>query len=224
MGAGFYLNYLYKPMPVKVLIYEDNSNLRRSIETLLEWNNEYDVVAAMPHAASAKEDVAIFKPDVILMDIDMPGSNGVQAVKSIRTTNSAVIIIMFTVFDDNDNIFNAICAGANGYLLKKNVELLGDAIKDALAGGAPMTSSVAKKVLGMVPKNKVAVSTETDNLTSREVEILEYIVKGYSYKMVAQQLEIAVETVRSHLKKIYKKLQVSSATGAAYKYANRNQG
>jgi DNA-binding NarL/FixJ family response regulator len=205
-------------MAIKVLIYEDNESLRKSIQTLLLWNAEFDIVAAMPDAVSVTEDITVLKPDVILMDIDMPGCSGVEAVTKIRNANNNVLVIMFTVFEDDENIFNAICAGANGYLLKKNFDQIPAAIKDVVDGGAPMTSSVAKKVLSFVPKNKAAHNPETENLSAREKEILEYLVKGYSYKMIAAEIQIATETVRSHIKKIYKKLQVNSATEAAYKF------
>jgi DNA-binding NarL/FixJ family response regulator len=207
-------------MAIKVLIYEDNETLRKSIQALLQWNSEFDVVAAMPDATSVKEDIVALQPDVVLMDIDMPGGNGVQAVTAIRSTGNLVPVIMFTVFEDEENIFNAICAGANGYLLKKNFDQIPASIKDVLDGGAPMTSSVAKKVLTFVPQNKPTKNPNIETLSPREKEILEYIVKGYSYKMVAAQINIATETVRSHIKKIYKKLQVNSATEAAYKFNN----
>ncbi|RYY69486.1 MAG: response regulator transcription factor, partial [Chitinophagaceae bacterium] len=139
-------------MAIKVLIYEDNEDLRKSIQTLLLWNKEFDIVAAMPDATSVTDDIIVLKPDVILMDIDMPGGGGVEAVTKIRSTGNGVPVIMFTVFDDDDHIFNAICAGANGYLLKKNFDEIPAAIKDVLDGGAPMTSSVAKKVLTFVPQ------------------------------------------------------------------------
>lgn len=205
-------------MAIKVLIYEDNEALRKSIQTLLLWNSEFDVVAAMPDATSVADDIFVLKPDVVFMDIDMPGCSGVEAVTKIRNTGNAVPVIMFTVFDDEENIFNAICAGANGYLLKKNFDEIPSAIKDVLDGGAPMTSSVAKKVLSFVPLNKSIKDPQVESLSPREKELLEYIVKGYSYKMVATQMGIATETVRSHIKKIYKKLQVNSATEAVYKF------
>jgi DNA-binding NarL/FixJ family response regulator len=205
-------------MAVKVLLYEDQENLRKSIQSLLLWNNAYDIVAALTDAIDVINDITILKPDVVLMDIDMPNSNGVDAVKQIRTKNADLPIIMFTVFEDEENIFNAICAGANGYLLKKNFEMLGESIDDVLNGGAPMTSSIAKKVLQSIPKKAPKATQEMEQLSERENEILVYIVKGYSYKMIASDLKIATETVRSHIKKIYKKLQVNNATGAVYKY------
>ncbi|MEQ1554657.1 MAG: response regulator transcription factor [Ferruginibacter sp.] len=208
-------------MSIKVIIYEDNENLRKSIQTLLLFNADFDVIAAMPDASSAIEDIQVLKPDVVIMDIDMPKSNGVQAVKQIRTIHTELPIIMFTVFDDDENIFNAICAGANGYLLKKNFDQIPSSIKDVLDGGAPMTSSVAKKVLQFIPKNNSIANEDLDTLTKRETEILQYITKGYSYKMISSELFIATETVRSHIKKIYKKLQVNSATEAVYKFNKR---
>ncbi len=205
-------------MAIRVLIYEDNENLRKSIQTLLLWSKDFDVVAAMPDANSVKEDVSVLKPDVIFMDIDMPGCSGVEALIKIRESGNSVPVIMFTVFEDEENIFNAICAGASGYLLKKNFDQIPQAIKDVLDGGAPMTSSVAKKVLSFVPQQKTTKNPQVETLSPREKELLEYIVKGYSYKMVATEMGIATETVRSHIKKIYKKLEVNSATEAVYKF------
>ena len=205
-------------MPIKVLIYEDNESLRSSVVSMLQWNGAFMIAGAISDASEVVADVTILKPDVILMDIDMPQSNGVEAVKAIRTMNNEVPVIMFTVFEDNENIFNAICAGANGYLLKKNFEQIPAAIQDVMTGGAPMTSSVAKKVLTFVPTSNIEKKTEQENLSPREVEILNYVVKGYSYKMIAAELNLSLETVRSHIKKVYKKLQVNSATAAVYKY------
>lgn len=207
-------------MPVKVLLYEDNEPLRQSIKTLMQWNNEFDLVAAMPNSVSLLTDIETFTPDVILMDIDMPPSNGVEAVQLLRETNATLPVIMLTVFDDNDNIINAICAGASGYLLKKDMEQLVPAIKDVLNGGAPMTSSVAKKVLQLFPGKQEKKITH-ESLTERETEILQWLIKGCSYKMIADEMRISIETVRSHIKKIYKKLQVSSATEAVYKATHR---
>lgn len=207
-------------MAIKVLLYEDNEPLRQSIKTLMQWNNEFELEAAMPNALSLFTDIETFTPDVILMDIDMPPSNGVEAVKLLREKYTTLPVIMLTVFEDNDNIINAICAGASGYLLKKDIEQLMPAIKNVLDGGAPMTSSVAKKVLQLFPGRQEKKLVH-EGLTKREEEILQLIVKGYSYKMIATELYINIETVRSHIKKIYKKMQVSSATEAVYKVTNR---
>jgi DNA-binding NarL/FixJ family response regulator len=206
--------------PVKVLLYEDNEPLRSSIHTLMLWNEEFELLAAMPNAETIMTDIETLQPDVILMDIDMPPSNGVQSLQVLRRKYTDLPVIMLTVFEDNDNIINSICAGASGYLLKKDIEQLMPAIKDVLQGGAPMTSSVARKVLQLFPgKQEKKVNLEV--LTPKEAEILNWLVKGYSYKMIADQMHIAVETVRSHIKRIYKKLQVSSATEAIYKVSHK---
>lgn len=207
-------------MPVKVLLYEDNEPLRTSIQTMMQWNDEFELAAAMPDATGIMEDVKTFRPDVILMDIDMPPSNGIDALKTLRKQYEELPVIMLTVFEDNDNIVNAICAGANGYLLKRDMEHVVPAIKDVLSGGAPMTSSVAKKVLHLFPGKKEKTQPD-EQLTVRESEILDRLIKGYSYKMIASELQVSLETVRSHIKKIYKKLQVNSATEAAYKTMQR---
>ncbi len=207
-------------MAIQVLLYEDNDNLRQSITTMLQWNNDFLLVADLPDATEVISDITSLKPDVVLMDIDMPNSNGVEAVKQIRAVNETLPIIMFTVFDDDENIFNAICAGANGYLLKRNFDQIPAALKDVLEGGAPMTSSVAKRVLSFIPKTKTKTETSesTDSLSKREAEILSYVAKGFSYKMIGDVLGISTETVRTHIKRIYKKLQVNSATGAVHKF------
>ncbi len=205
-------------MAIKILLYEDNDSLRNSISSLLKSHFDFELMAAMPNAITVAHDITQFEPQAILMDIDMPEVNGVAAVKAIRKFNTAVSIIMFTVFEDEDNIYNAICAGADGYLLKSNMDQLPAAIKDVLNGGAPMTSSVAKKVLRFLPRSNTK-NEELEKLTVRETDILEHITRGFSYKMIAAELKISLETVRSHIKNIYKKLQVNSATEAIYKYS-----
>ncbi|MGB4846110.1 MAG: response regulator transcription factor, partial [Ferruginibacter sp.] len=130
-------------MAIKILIYDDNEALRLSLEALIADDAELELLALMPNAETVETDIAEMKPDVVLMDIDMPVVNGVEAVRKIRLTNEQLPVIMLTVFDDNDNIFNAICAGASGYILKRYAtEEIPAAIRMVLAGGAPMTCSV----------------------------------------------------------------------------------
>lgn len=203
-------------MGIKILIYDDNSLFRQSLGLLFE-STDIEVSAARDNPSKAVEDIRKYNPDVVLMDIDMPQINGVEAVKKIRKENLDIPIIMLTVFEDNSHIFDAICAGASGYLLKRNVsEEIHNAIKMVLNGEAPMTGSVAKKVLLMLPKSHKE-ETESHNLTNREFDILQLLVKGYSYKMIASDLFISIDTVRFHIKKIYDKLQVHSATEAVSK-------
>ena len=201
-------------MAIKVLVYDDNDALRTSIEALIMAEDDFELLAVMPNAETVETDVKQLQPDVVLMDIDMPLIDGVMAVQRIRQFNQQLPVIMLTVFDDNENIFKAICAGASGYLLKQNAasEIPG-AIRTVMAGGAPMTGSVARKVLQMVPR---AANTEQEksDLSEKETAILQLLVKGFSYKMIAAELGISIDTVRFHIKKIYDKLHVHSATEA----------
>ena len=204
-------------MAVKVLIYDDNEALRLSMEALIREQPGFEMLASMPNAETIENDLQQLKPDVILMDIDMPVVNGVQAVRNIRAIDKEIPVIMLTVFDDNENIFNAICAGASGYILKRYAtEEIPAAIRDVLTGGAPMTGSVARKVLQMIPQAKSA-DQEKNDLSKKEIEILQLLVKGYSYKMIAAEIGISIDTVRFHIKKIYDKLHVHSATEAVSK-------
>ena len=204
-------------MGIKVLLYDDNEALRTSMEALITEDNGFELVAAMPNAETVETDIRELQPDVVLMDIDMPVVNGVEAVKRISRINDRLPVIMLTVFDDNENIFNAICAGASGYILKRYAtEEIPSAIRMVLTGGAPMTGSVARKVLMMVPQAKTT-EQEKSNLSEKETSILQFLVNGYSYKMIAAELKISIDTVRFHIKKIYDKLHVHSATEAVSK-------
>jgi len=204
-------------MSIRVLLYDDNEALRASMEELIAEQKDFELLAAMPNAETVVTDIKEFRPDVVLMDIDMPIVNGVEAVKNIRKVNEQLPVIMLTIFDDNENIFNAICAGATGYILKRYAtEEICDAIRNVMTGGAPMTGSVARKVLLMVPQAKT-VEQEKSNLSDRETQRLQFLVNGYSYKMIAGELKVSLDTVRFHIKKIYDKLHVHSATEAVSK-------
>ena len=209
-------------MAIRVLIYDDNAALRMSMGALLGDEPDMIVMAAIPSAETVISDLRIFTPDVVLMDIDMPVINGVQAVKLIRSIHKELPVIMLTVFDDDDNIFKAICAGASGYILKMYAtEEVPAGIRNVLKGGAPMTGSIAKKVLMMVPQAKTQ-EQEKCNLTVKETAILQLLVNGYSYKMIAAEIKISIDTVRFHIKKIYDKLHVHSATEAVSRTLREN--
>jgi DNA-binding NarL/FixJ family response regulator len=200
-------------MKTNIILYDDNEVLGNSLSILLNEESDMQVIAHFQHALNILDDTARLNPQVILMDIDMPEINGVDAVIKLRTEFTDLPVIMLTVFDDNDNIFNAICAGANGYLLKKNAtQELPNAIRNVLTGGAPMTGSVARKVLQMLPGDNK--TTNEFQLSHQEREVLRLLVDGKSYKMIAAELFISIDTVRFHIKKIYDKLHVHSATEA----------
>ncbi len=204
-------------MGVTIVLYDDSEALRESIRTLLSEESDFTVAAMFDNAETVETDFTELKPSVILMDIDMPNINGVEAVRRIRKLTSDTPILMLTVFDDSENIFSAICAGASGYILKRDIsnELI-SAIRNVLGGGAPMSGSVAKKVLKMLPEGKTT-EREPTVLTDREKEILVLLVNGHSYKMIAEQIKISLDGVRFHIKKIYDKLHVHSATEAVSK-------
>lgn len=202
---------------IKILIYEDSSQLREGLTMLLNGSDGFEVVGAYRNCNQVEDEVLAWKPDVILMDIDMPGTNGIEGLKRIREIDNDVKIVMLTVFDDNKNVFEAIKSGANGYLLKKTPpSKLIEYIQDAYSGGAPMTSSIAAQVLQMF-SNVQRSSGEQYNLSDREKQVLQLLVSGYSYKMIAAEMFISIDTVRSHIKKIYEKLHVNSKSEAVAK-------
>lgn len=204
-------------MALTVLIFEDNPLLRESISSLISLKEDLRLVGAFENVLSVKKHVTELKPDLILMDIDMPGMTGIEAVKQIRSFNPTVPIIMLTVFDDNLHVLEAIRAGASGYLLKKYLSTkLFDSIDEVLSGGAPMSPSIARMVIASMQKS----IANPYQLTPREKEILTLLSQGNSYKIIAAQSEISLDTVRTHIKKIYEKLQVHSQTEAVSKAIN----
>ncbi|MBX2942085.1 MAG: response regulator transcription factor [Cyclobacteriaceae bacterium] len=205
--------------PLSVFIFEDNALLRESIGSLILAKPEMKLLGAFENVHTVKDQVSKYNPDLILMDIDMPGRSGIEAVKEIRQSNIQTPIIMLTVFDDNTHVLDAIRAGASGYLLKKHLSTkLYDSIEEVLAGGAPMSPSVARMVIASMHQKPQLENTY--QLTSREKEILTSLSKGNSYKLIAAQFEISIDTVRTHIKKIYEKLHVHSQTEAVSKAIN----
>jgi len=202
---------------IEILIYEDNDDMREGLAQLIQRTPEFKLSGAFADCMSAEAQIKKLLPDVILMDIDMPGINGIQAVKIIRHFDVDVQILMLTVFDTNEKIFDALCAGASGYLLKKASPFkIIEAIKDVSSGGSPMTPEIAKKVLAHFSKQPLK-NESIYNLTQREKDILFCLTQGYSYKMIAAQLQLSIDTVRFYIKQIYLKLQVNSAPEAIAK-------
>lgn len=203
-------------MAITLLIYEDNDLLRESLSGIIVQCASLKLVGDFGDVLKIEEQVKQLRPELILMDIDMPGMTGIEAVKKIREFNKDVSILMLTVFDDNQHVFNAICAGASGYLLKKHISMkLLDAIEEVQSGGAPMSPSIARMVIQAM--HQKPIQENTYQLTLREKEILTSLSKGNSYKLIAAQFEISIDTVRTHIKKIYEKLHVHSQTEAVSK-------
>jgi DNA-binding NarL/FixJ family response regulator len=203
--------------PIEVLIYEDNNDMRNGLAQLISRTAGLKLSGAFADCMATEAQVKKLVPDVILMDIDMPVITGIQAVQLIRHFDTDVQILMLTVFDTNEKIFDALCAGASGYLLKKTTpSKIVEAINDVYTGGTPMTPEIAKKVLGHFSKQPLK-NKEHYNLTDREKDILFCLTQGCSYKMIAAQLQISIDTVRFYIKQTYLKLQVNSAPEAIAK-------
>lgn len=206
-------------MPIRILIYEDNSQLRESITALLALSEDFHLTGSFGNVLKVEAQVKELEPEVILMDIDLPGMNGIEAVKKIRTFDTDVAVIMLTVFDDNQHVVDAICAGASGYLLKMHIpEKLLDSVKEVNAGGAPMSPGIARMVIHKL--QQLPDKAHDYQLTPREKEILQSLSQGNSYKLIASQYTISIDTVRTHIKHIYEKLQVRSQTEAVSKAIN----
>jgi DNA-binding NarL/FixJ family response regulator len=208
-------------MSVRVTIFEDNSKYRESLSVLIDGSPGFSLAGAFEDGTNAVERISQSQPDVILMDIEMPGTNGIEALVAIKKTFPRLNVLMQTVFEDDDKIFESICSGASGYILKNTppARIL-DAVMETYQGGAPMSPVIAKKVLQLLQvQNQQPAESEaqTFSLTPREKEILTHMVNGMSYKMIAARCGITFETVRTHINNIYEKLHVATMTEAVAK-------
>ena len=202
-------------MAIRIAIFEDNDALRESLVYLLKNANGYEVVGDYNNCIEAGTIVRVYEPDVVLMDIDMPEQNGIQGVRSVKEARPQTSVIMYTVFEDDEKLFQCLCAGANGYLLKKtSPSHLFEAIQQVAERGAPMSPSIARQVLNSFQQNG---KSKHYQLSSREVEVLQLLIKGYSAKMIAAELSISFDTARFHLKNIYSKLHVNCGKEAIVK-------
>lgn len=208
-------------MSIKVSIVEDDSGIRESLEILINGSDGFSCLNTYKNAENALKQIPVQIPDVILMDINLPGASGIECVKKLKEMFPDINIIMLTMYEDSDHIFNALSAGARGYLLKRTPPMkLLEAIREVQQGGSPMSSQIARMVVNSFKKLGVS-SEEMKNLTKREEEILALLAKGFKYKEIGEKLFIGTETVRSHLRNIYEKLQVRSRTEAVVKYLKR---
>ncbi|MBC7937300.1 MAG: response regulator transcription factor [Rhizobacter sp.] len=202
-------------MPIKLVVYEDNARLRESLLLLLGNDDAYNITGAFANCNNVVDDMTAASPDLVIMDIDMPGINGIEGVKLIKQRYPDIKIVMHTVFEDDTRIFDSICAGADGYLLKNtSPSKLLDSLQEVMHGAVPMSPFVAQRVFQHFRQKEVAPDYK---LTAREKEILQLLVKGNSYKMIAAELHISVDTVKKHLQNTYHKLHVSCGTEAVAK-------
>src|SRR3984957_2045049 len=204
-------------MATNVSIVEDNEKLRGTLARVLDRAEGFRCVSQYPSAEDALKDLPNVKPNVVLMDINLPGMNGVECVRQLKKIAPQIQVMMLTVYEDTENIFDALSAGANGYLLKRTTgpELL-DAIREVQRGGSPMTTHIARKVVQSFQKNAPAQPAE--NLSEREQQVLDLLAKGLMYKEIADKLEISYETVHTYIRRIYEKLRVRTRTEAVAKF------
>lgn len=204
-------------MAIRLVIFEDNEMLRNSLATLLRSSDEYTLVRAYGNALNAHAVISNDSPDVVILDIDMPHMDGISAIPIIKEANPNISIIMYTQFEDDEKLFSSLCAGADGYVLKKTSPLkLFEAIEEVRQGGAPLSPAVARKVLASFHTKQKSAKEHYD-LTVRETEVLQLLVKGCSVKYIAAELAIAFDTSRSHLRNIYRKLHVNCGKEAIAK-------
>lgn len=208
-------------MPINVSIVEDSDTLRVTLGRVINRAEGFRCVSQYPSAEAALEGLPNDKPEVVLMDINLPGINGVECVRKLKQLLPQTQVIMLTAYEDTENIFNSLAAGAAGYLLKrtKTAELL-EGIQDVLKGGSPMTAHIARKVVQSFQQS-AASSQPTENLSPREQEVLDCLSQGFLYKEIAEKLGISYETVHTYIRRIYEKLQVRTRTEAVAKFLRR---
>lgn len=207
---------------IRVLLYEDNTDLRGALAALIGGTPGYELCGAFAECTRVVSQVEVLQPQVVLMDIEMPGISGIEGVRLLKKAHPHVEALLLTVFDDDDRVFEAVRAGANGYLLKQTPPAgILDALREVTEGGAPMSPVIARKVLQVFPGRITQNDADLDRLSEREMAVLRSLAKGFSYKMAAAELGITLETVRTYVKRIYEKLHVHSATEAVAKLHKR---
>ena len=205
-------------MPIKVAIVDDDEGIRTSLATLIRRAPALRLVGDYADAEAALKEIPHRPPDVVLMDINLPGVNGVECVRQLKGSLPAIQFLMLTVYEDSDSLFNSLKAGASGYLLKRTASArLLDAIRDVHGGGAPMTPQLARRVVQYFSKPADGEASVA-RLTPGEKEFLDQLAKGYAYKEIADRMTISIDTVRSYVRTVYEKLHVHSRTEAVVKY------
>ncbi len=206
---------------IQVAIVEDDDEIRASLTDRIRSSNSFRLVRTCADAESALADLPSLKPNVVLMDINLPGMDGVECVRRLKDEMPETQFIMLTVYEDNNRLFKSLMAGASGYMLKRTplAKLLA-AIREAYAGGSPMTPQVARRVVQYF-RNVPGPVSEVENLTPREKDVLDQLAKGYRYKEITDNLGISNGTLHSYIRNVYEKLHVHSRTEAVVKYLNR---
>jgi DNA-binding NarL/FixJ family response regulator len=201
-------------MPIRICIVEDVAEIREGLSSLMRFDPRFDLLGVYADAEEAIKPLISFQPEVVIMDINLPGMDGIECLRTAKPSCAETQFMMFTIYDHDEKVFEALAAGANGYLLKKTpFRLIGDAVEELHNGGAPMSTHIARKVLDRMRPQEA----HTSGLSPREHEVLALLAKGLLYKEIAQQIGISVNTVRQHIHHIYKKLHVQNRTEAINK-------
>jgi DNA-binding NarL/FixJ family response regulator len=205
-------------MPIKVAVVDDDEGIRTSLAAMIRRATNLRLTGDYPDAETALKEIPRRPPDVVLMDINLPGVNGVECVRQLKTNLPSLQVLMLTVYEDSDSLFNSLKAGASGYLLKRTASArLLEAIRDVYDGGSPMTPQLARRVVQFFLKPGTEDSA-VSKLTPGEKEFLDQLAQGYAYKEIADRMKISIDTVRSYVRTVYEKLHVHSRTEAVVKY------
>jgi DNA-binding NarL/FixJ family response regulator len=208
---------------IKAAIVEDLQEVADGLAAFLQYDNEITLIGSFRTAEAAEIELPILKPDIVIMDINLPGITGIECVKKVKALEPAMQFMMFTVYENNEQVFEALKAGASGYLLKKTppAEIIA-AVKELYAGGSPMSAPIARKLVSLFQNQQTRQTPEAALLTAREKEVLELLAKGLLYKEIADKLSIGFGTVRQHLYRVYEKLHVQNKTEAINKVYGKN--
>jgi len=211
-------------MPIiKLVIVEDLEEVTEGLSEFIRRDNDLQLLSTFRTAEAALLELPLLKPDIVIMDINLPGMTGIECIRQMKKTGTTMQFMMFTVYENNDQVFEALKAGASGYLLKKTSPLhIIEAVKELYEGGSPMSATIARKLVSIFQEQPTGANNEAAVLTPREKEVLELLAKGMLYKEIAEQLHISFHTVRQHIGKIYEKLHVQNKTEAINKvYGSR---
>lgn len=207
--------------PISICLVEDLKEVREGMTSLLTLDERFEVLASYPDAEIALAELPAWQPNIVIMDINLPGMNGIDCIKKLKAECPNTQFIMFTIYEDDEKVFEALTAGASGYLLKKTpLGKISESLVELHEGGSPMSTQIARKVI-----NRLHTSEKIDEiklLSSRENDVLQHLAKGLLYKEIAEKLSIATGTVRQHIHKIYEKLHVQNRTEALNKVSGKS--
>jgi DNA-binding NarL/FixJ family response regulator len=207
-----------KNVTIRVAVVDDDEDIRTSLTAMIRRAPNFRLTGDYPDAETALREIPTHPPDVVLMDINLPGMNGVECVRQLKAAQPALQVLMLTVYEDSDSLFNSLKAGASGYLLKRTASSrLLESINDVYDGGSPMTPQLARRVVQLFAKSGNE-DEDVSKLTAGEKEFLEQLAKGYAYKEIADRMKISIDTVRSYVRTVYEKLHVHSRTEAVVKF------